>query len=221
MRSASRNAAIASSYSKLWRSRTPRMNDACAAGAPEVGNEMRPSIGAGCASRTTAAATSTNHPLAGIRRRKKERRRGTKKVYFVPRRRRGRSLGPRDPRTLEREAEHQLPDPHEPRLNVRLPERVARRERVVALQRADGRTVEQVQNFQLDLRLLGAEGEVLLEVGVGVELRRRAQPGDRPRRIAEVAERHQRERRWIDPRRGRVIRRREPILIAARGREVG
>ena len=61
-----------------------------------------------------------------------------------------------------------------------------------------------------------AQTDVLHEVDVGVELRRRPQVGDRARRVAEAAERRQRERRRVDPGRRRMIGRGEPILVARR-----
>ena len=45
---ASRNAAAASSYSKLWSSNTPRMKARWAGLAPELGKEMVPSLAAAC-----------------------------------------------------------------------------------------------------------------------------------------------------------------------------
>src|SRR5256885_13621915 len=73
---------------------------------------------------------------------------------------------------LEREPEHDLRNPHEPGLDVRLAEvRVAERAR--AAQRADVDAVEQVQHLDFQLRrLAAAQAEVLDEDGVGVVLGR-------------------------------------------------
>src|SRR5262249_24533356 len=53
---ARRNSSIASSYSKLWRYSTPRTKNGCAAAAPDVGKEMRPSTGGGAPSKDAEAA---------------------------------------------------------------------------------------------------------------------------------------------------------------------
>src|SRR5262249_42139893 len=76
-------------------------------------------------------------------------------------------------RHLERVAEHDLRDSHDPRLDRRLSEvRVAHVVR--PLDRTDVHSIEQVEHFDLQLRRMCArEPEVLDEHGVGVVLRRR------------------------------------------------
>src|SRR5215218_6829995 len=77
-RCAWRNASIASSYSKLWSRSRPRMKGACAAAAPDVGKETRPSdgdtdgvgvglgLGVGWAARdATTATTVSEQPRTG------------------------------------------------------------------------------------------------------------------------------------------------------------
>src|SRR5262245_52603527 len=54
---------MASSYSKLWSSRTPRVKAGCAAGEPELGKEIRPSEGVcACGLRAKRENTETNKP---------------------------------------------------------------------------------------------------------------------------------------------------------------
>src|SRR5437588_12309569 len=144
-RSASRNASMASSYSKLWRSSTPRMKCGCAAGAPEVGKEMWPrprrELGAWARRHRGDASHRENRP---------PRHRATEIqdcslrlcasvadslcVLSV-------SVA-NSVQASEREPEHDLGDPHEPCLDRRLAEvRVAECAR--ASQRADVDAIEQ------------------------------------------------------------------------------
>src|SRR5262245_17156337 len=118
------------------------MKGGCAAADPEFGNEMRPSTGAagGACAESTDSVRTTSPP---------QKKRGTGEFY--PRAPVARCQLP-----LEREAEGELHDPHEPGLNVRLTKGVAGRERVVALERAHRRPVEQVQHFEPDHRQLRA-----------------------------------------------------------------
>ncbi len=78
------------------------------------------------------------------------------------------------------------------------------------------RRFDQVEHLELERApvLVPVEANVLDERGVDVVLRRRADIGDRARGVAEHAERRQRERGRVDPRRGRMIRRRKPVVEA-------
>src|SRR5436305_10022244 len=73
---ACRNASIASSYSKLWRKRTPRTKRGCACAEPDVGKEMRPSgVAEGvCELTETTENTERNKP---------QRHKDTKKNNFL------------------------------------------------------------------------------------------------------------------------------------------
>ena len=101
---------------------------------------------------------------------------------------------------LEREAEHDLRDPHESRLNGRLPE-VGVADRVGTLQRAHVDAVEQVELFDLQLRhLAAAQTEYLDDDRVDIRLPRRAHRGDRSRCVAVAERRRHAERGRVDPR---------------------
>src|SRR6476620_3430947 len=132
------------------------MKTGCAAAAPEVGKEMRPSTGAWSAATGTVAVKSANHKGTqkdSAQKKRPQNRWSTREVYPAfqrPAARLGLSvlclpLRPcRCSAISEAEPHHELHDPHEPRLNRRLAEAVAGRERSVALQRANSRTVEEV-----------------------------------------------------------------------------
>src|SRR5204862_8083081 len=110
---------------------------------------------------------------------------------------------------LERIAEHDLGDPHEPGLHADLTEvRVADRGPV----RPDVDAIEQVEHLDLDLRGLCPEPQVLDEDTVDVGLHRRAQISDRPGCVPEGETRCRREGRWVPPGRRRMVGRGQPIL---------
>src|SRR5712692_7442980 len=68
IRWASWKASTASSYWKLWRAVTPRRNEGCAAGAPELGKRMGESArSARSANGPTAGMLAHSHVLAVIR----------------------------------------------------------------------------------------------------------------------------------------------------------
>src|SRR5262249_37359881 len=123
-------------------------------------------------------------------------------------------------RTLEREAEHDLRDPHEPCLDVRLTE-VGAPERARVPQCADVDAVEQIELLDFELRRLAAEAEVLDEHSVRIVLGRRTDVREYAWRIAE--------RKWgrcaegsrVDPGCSPMIGRRQPISIAACRRKRG
>src|SRR5262245_8270015 len=120
---------------------------------------------------------------------------------------------------LEVKPEHELQLPHETCLRVRSAEvRVAKR--VGGLKRAHVRTIQQIDDLELELaRLRATEPDVLDERRVDVGLPRPTDVSNRSRRIAERSSRREAERQRVDPCCRRMIGRRKAFLQAAWRRE--